>query len=48
MAREPNFIRKQNNYLGTAVKLVLYILKQLFVSVSVNIVVDIYLAEAAW
>ena len=27
---------KQNNYLRTAIELVLYILKQLFVSVSVN------------
>ena len=36
MAREPHFIRKWNRYLGIAIKLVLYILKQLFASVSVN------------
>ena len=36
MAREPHFVVKCSSYLGTAIKLVLYILKQLFASVSVN------------
>ena len=36
MARETHFIRKYSNYLGIAINLVLYILKQLFASVSVN------------
>ena len=36
MAREPHFVVKYSSYLGTATKLVLYILKQLFASVSVN------------
>ena len=36
MAREPYFVVKYSSYLGTAIKLVLYILKQLFASVSVN------------
>ena len=36
MAREPQFVVKYSSYLGTAIKLVLYILKQLFASVSVN------------
>ena len=36
MAREPHFAVKYSSYLGTAIKLVLYILKQLFASVSVN------------
>ena len=36
MAREPHFVVKYSSYLGTAIKLVLYILKQLFASVSVN------------
>ena len=31
-----HFIRKYNNYLGNAIKLVLYILKQLFAEVEVN------------
>ena len=30
MAREPHFVEKYSSYLGTAIKLVLYILKQLF------------------
>ena len=34
MAREPHFVVKYSSYLGT--ELVLYILKQLFASVSVN------------
>ena len=36
IAREPHFVVKYSSYLGTAIKLVLYILKQLFASVSVN------------
>ena len=36
MAREPHFLVKYSSYLGTAIKLVLYILKQLFASVSVS------------
>ena len=39
MVREPHFVVKYSRYLGTAIKLVLlnlYILKQLFASVSVN------------
>ena len=36
MAREPHFVVKYSSYVGTAIKLVLYILKQLFASVSVN------------
>ena len=36
MVHESHFIRKLNKYLGTAIQLVLYILKQLFASVSVN------------
>ena len=36
MAREPHFVVKYSSYLETAIKLVLYILKQLFASVSVN------------
>ena len=36
MAREPHFVVKYSSYFGTAIKLVLYILKQLFASVSVN------------
>ena len=36
MAREPHFGVKYSSCLGTAIKLVLYILKQLFASVSVN------------
>ena len=36
MSREPYFVVKYSSYLGTAIKLVLYILKQLFASVSVN------------
>ena len=36
MAREPHFVVKYSSYLGTAIKLVLYTLKQLFASVSVN------------
>ena len=36
MAREPHFVVKYSSYLGTAIKPVLYILKQLFASVSVN------------
>ena len=36
MAREPHFLVKYSSYLRTAIKLVLYILKQLFASVSVN------------
>ena len=36
MACEPHFVVKYSSYLGTAIKLVLYILKQLFASVSVN------------
>ena len=36
MAHEPHFVVKYSSYLGTAIKLVLYILKQLFASVSVN------------
>ena len=38
MAREPHFIGKYkiSNYLGIAIKLVLYIVKQLFASVSVT------------
>ena len=36
MAREPHCVVKYSRYLGTAIKLVLYILKQLFASVSVN------------
>ena len=36
MARETHFVVKYSSYLGTAIKLVLYILKQLFASVSVN------------
>ena len=35
MSRETHFIRKWSNLLGIAIKLVLYILKQLFASVSV-------------
>ena len=31
MAREPHFVVKYSSYLGTAIKLVLYILKQLSV-----------------
>ena len=31
MAREPHFVVKYSSYLGTAIKLVLYILKHLFV-----------------
>ena len=34
MSRETHFIRKWSNFLGIAIKLVLYILKQLFASVS--------------
>ena len=36
MAREPHFVVNYSSYLGTAIKLVLYILKQLFASVSMN------------
>ena len=36
MSRETHFIRKWSNFLGIAIKLVLYILKQLFASVSVT------------
>ena len=36
MAREPHFVVKYSSYLGTAIKLVLCILKQLFALVSVN------------
>ena len=36
MACEPHFVVKYSSYLGTAIKLVLHILKQLFASVSVN------------
>ena len=36
MAREPHFVVKYSSYLRTAIKLVLYILKQLFASVSVT------------
>ena len=36
MAREPHFVVKYSSYLGTAIKLVLYMLKQLFASVLVN------------
>ena len=36
MAREPHFVVKYSSYLGTAIKLVVYILKQLFASVSVT------------
>ena len=36
MAREPHLVVKHSSYLGTAIKLVLYKLKQLFASVSVN------------
>ena len=36
MAREPHFVVKYSSYLGTAIKLVLYILKQLFAEVEVN------------
>ena len=36
MEREPHFVVKYSSYLGTAIKLVLHILKQLFASVSVN------------
>ena len=36
MSRETHFIRKWSNLLGIAIKLVLYILKQLFASVSVT------------
>ena len=36
MVREPHFVVKYSSYLGTAIKLVLYVLKQLFASVSVN------------
>ena len=36
MARETHFVVKYSSYLGTAIKLVLYILKQLFASVSVT------------
>ena len=36
MEREPHFVVKYSSYLGTAIKLVLYILEQLFASVSVN------------
>ena len=36
MMCEPHFVVKYSSYLGTAIKLVLYILKQLFASVSVN------------
>ena len=36
MAREPHFVVKYSSYLGTAIKLVLYILKQFFASVSVS------------
>ena len=36
MSRKTHFIRKWSNFLGIAIKLVLYILKQLFASVSVT------------
>ena len=36
MSRETHFNRKWSNFLGIAIKLVLYILKQLFASVSVT------------
>ena len=36
MSCETHFIRKWSNYLGIAIKLVVYILKQLFASVSVT------------
>ena len=36
MSHETYFIRKWSNFLGIAIKLVLYILKQLFASVSVT------------
>ena len=36
MSRETHFIRKWSNFLGIAIKLVFYILKQLFASVSVT------------
>ena len=36
MSRETHFIRKWSNFLGIAIKLVLYILKQLFASVPVT------------
>ena len=36
MAHEPHFVVKYSSYLGTAIKLVLYILKQLFAKVEVN------------
>ena len=36
MSRETHFIRKWSNFLGIAIKLVLYILKQLLASVSVT------------
>ena len=42
MAREPHFVVKYSSYLGTAIKLVLYILKQLFAEVEVNSSADGY------
>ena len=36
MSRETHFIRKWSNFLGIAIRLVLYILKQLFASVSLT------------
>ena len=36
MAHKPHFVVKYSSYLGTAIKLVLYIIKQLFASGSVN------------
>ena len=36
MSRETHFIRKWSNFMGIAIKFVLYILKQLFASVSVT------------
>ena len=36
MVCEPHFVVKYSSYLGTAIKLVLYILKQLFAEVEVN------------
>ena len=33
MAREPHFVVKYSSYLGTAIKLVLYIVKQLLLAI---------------
>ena len=36
MSRETHFIRKSSNYLGIAIKIVLYVREELFAPVSVN------------